>query len=208
MFAEARFAKRATWVLWCRCSVWLLGRCQALSHGVGVVSCLPGGLPARTVSDQPGGRRCPPTQRQEHGFRTTIARATRVIVEAGSFGFRPRPIRVGTAIGGVAGRKEHGRGGAGATDGPGLGRRWLAVNGDGVGDLARHGRLLEAAAERSDASPSGQARSDRQEPSEGRRRSRRACLTAQRAETRTERLCVSGPAWRAAVLEWCGWGKW
>jgi len=55
--------------------------------------------------------------------------------------------------------------------------------------------------------PPGQARSDRQEPSEGRRRSRRACLTAERAEMRADRPYVSRPAWRAAVgVGWCGCG--
>ena len=42
-------------------------------------------------------------------------------MEAGPFGFRPRPTQAGTAIGGVAGRKEHGRGGAKATGVPGSG---------------------------------------------------------------------------------------
>jgi hypothetical protein len=63
-------------------------------------------------------------------------------MEAEPFGSRPRPIQTGTAIGGVASRKEHGRGGAETTGVHGLGRRWLVVDGDGVGDLARHGRLL------------------------------------------------------------------
>ena len=89
-----------------------------------------------------GRRRCPPTQRQEHGFSTKIARATRVIMEAAPFGSRPRPTLPQTASEGVAGRKEHGRGGAETTGVPGL-RRWRpVVSGDGVGDLARHGRLL------------------------------------------------------------------
>ena len=65
-----------------------------------------------------------------------------MIAEAAPFGSRPRPTRPETAIGGVAGRKEHGRGGAETTDVPGLGGRWLSVNGDDVGDLARHGRLV------------------------------------------------------------------
>jgi len=47
--------------------------------------------------------------------------------------------------------------------------------------------------------PPGQARSDRQEPSEGRRRSRRACLGAERPEVRAERPWVWRPAWRAAA---------
>ena len=55
-----------------------------------------------------GRRRCPPTQRQEHGFRTEIAGATRVIMEAAPFGSGPRPTQAGTAIGGVAGRKTTG----------------------------------------------------------------------------------------------------
>jgi hypothetical protein len=63
-------------------------------------------------------------------------------MEAGPFGSRPRPTLVGTAIGGVASRKERGRGAAETSGVRGLGRRWLVVDGDGVGDLVRHGRLL------------------------------------------------------------------
>jgi hypothetical protein len=58
-------------------------------------------------------------------------------VEADPFGFRPRPTRAGTAIGGVAGRKEHGRGGAKETDGPDLRERWPLVEGDGDGVFLR-----------------------------------------------------------------------
>jgi hypothetical protein len=79
---------------------------------------------------------------RSNGSGARIARATRVIVEADPFGFHPRPTRAGRAIGGVAGRKEYGRGGAETTGVPGLRRRWLVVNGNRVGDPARHGRLV------------------------------------------------------------------
>ena len=82
-----------------------------------------GGLPRWLLAADHGRRRCPPTQRQEHGFTTRIVGAIKGIMEAVPFSFRPRPTRAGTASEGVAGRKEHGRGGAETTGVPGVGRR-------------------------------------------------------------------------------------
>ena len=69
------------------------------------------------VAANHGERRCPPTQRHEHGFRTMIARATRVIAEADPsvsvlgrprFGRRATELRAARSVGAAAKKRRMG----------------------------------------------------------------------------------------------------